>query len=97
MVMAKIHDTWSGSFSGSSISVDTNRIWIDGCFDAMHFGKWIYSLKTHISRSIGSKYPGHARLLLMSRGIGTTVIVEIYSDKEVQAVKGPVVMPLQER
>lgn len=35
MDMAKIHNTWSGFFSGPSISVNTSRIWIDGCFNAM--------------------------------------------------------------
>ena len=33
----------------------------------------------------------------MSREIGTIVIVGVHSDKEIQAVKGPLVMPLQER
>lgn len=33
----------------------------------------------------------------MSRRIGITVIVGVHSDEDVQAVKGPVVMPLQER
>lgn len=42
---------------------------------------------------------GYARLLLMSRKIGVTVIVgvQLHRDKETQTVKCPVVMPLQER
>ena len=33
----------------------------------------------------------------MSREIGTIVIVGVHSDQEIQAVKGPLVVPLQER
>jgi hypothetical protein len=38
LVMAKVHNTWSGHLTQRRVAIDLDRVWIDGCFDAMHFG-----------------------------------------------------------
>ena len=88
VTMAKVHHTWSGALTGyNSTPMETDRVWIDGCFGAMHFGKANWFLEAKGCNFTG--FPGHARLLLTSRSIGTTAVVEGHSNREVQAIKSP--------
>lgn len=68
-IMARIHSTRHGSLSGPSIPLNINRVWIDGCFDIMHFGESTIILRYPHFWELAHQYLGHARLLMSRKNL----------------------------
>jgi hypothetical protein len=72
------------------------RVWVDGCFDMMHFG--------HANAMRQVRGAGLARVAVADRGcgvqakaMGDVLVVGVHSDEQIALNKGPTVMNNQER
>ena len=72
--------------------IQKDRIWIDGCFDFAHHGRYIM-----IGRERYLTSTGHAGAILQARQLGKELYVGLHSDKDIMENKGPTVMTLDER
>jgi ethanolamine-phosphate cytidylyltransferase len=80
------------------VPVSDDRIWIDGCFDFAHHGKFPGQCclqNESPTNFIASK--GHAGAMLQARQLGNELYVGVHSDEAILENKGPTVMVLQER
>lgn len=81
------------------VAISKDRIWIDGCFDFSHHGRYCVSLLFNNNPPKGGLIPvlGHAGAMLQARRLGQQLLVGIHSDQDILDNKGPTVMTLAER